>query len=137
MRVVPYLNFDGTCEAAFKYYERLFGGKLEALLTFASTPAAESVPADHRDKIMHARLVLGPGQELFGSDSPSGRHRPPQGLHITLQVPSVVEGERVFRGLADGGEVEMPFEKTFWSPGYGMVVDRFGTPWMVNVEAAG
>lgn len=137
MKVVAYLNFAGTCEAAFKYYERLLGGKIEALLPFASTPEAESVPADFRGKIMHARLVLAPGQELMGSDAPADRHRPRQGFHVSLMVDSIAEAERVFRGLADGGEVEMPLEQAFWVPRFGMVVDRFGTPWMVNVENAG
>jgi len=136
MKLVAYLNFDGQCEAAFKYYERLLGGKIEALLTFGSTPAAADVPPTHVDKIMHARLVLAPGQELMGSDSPPGRHESPKGMHVSLLLPSIAEGERIFRGLADGGTVEMPFEQTFWAPRFGMVVDRYGTPWMVNVEAA-
>ena len=136
MKIVAYLNFDGQCEAAFKYYERLLGGKLEALMTFGSTPAAEGVPPSHKDKIMHARLVLAPGQELMGSDSPPGRHQRPSGVHVSLLVDSIAEGERIFRGLADGGTIEMPFEQTFWAPRFGMAVDRFGTPWMVNCEVA-
>jgi PhnB protein len=136
MKIVAYLNFDGQCEAAFKYYERLLGGKLEALMTFGSTPAAEGMPPSHKDKIMHARLVLAPGQELMGSDSPPGRHLRPSGVHVSLLVDSIAEGERIFRGLADGGTIEMPFEQTFWAPRFGMVVDRFGTPWMVNCEVA-
>ena len=136
MKVIAYLNFDGQCEAAFKYYERLLGGKIEAMLTFGSTPAAEGVPPTYVDKIMHALLVLGPGQELMASDSPPGRHQSPKGMHVSLMVPSIAEGERIFRGLADGGTVEMPFEQTFWAPRFGMVVDRYGTPWMVNVEPA-
>lgn len=136
MKLVAYLNFDGQCEAAFKYYERLLGGKLADLMTFGGTPAAQGMPAMHADKILHARLVLGPGQELMGSDSPPGRHESPRGMHVSLTVPSIAEGERIFRGLADGGTIEMPYAETFWSPRFGMVVDRYGTPWMVSVEAA-
>lgn len=132
MQLVAYLDFDGQCEAAFKYYERLLGGKLEALLTFRSTPAAGDVPENRRDKIMHARLVFGQGQELMGSDGPPDRYQAPRGMHVSLMADSVAEGERIFRGLADGGTVEMPFEQTFWAQRFGMVVDRFGIPWMVN-----
>ena len=116
MKIVAYLNFDGECEAAFKFYERLLGAKLEALMSFGSTPAAEGVPPSHRDKIMHARLVLGPGQELMGSDSPPGRHQTPKGMHVSLMVDSIAEGDASSAGLADGGTVEMPFEHVLWAP---------------------
>lgn len=135
MQLSPYLVFDGQCEAAFKFYEQLLGGKIEAMMTNAGTPAESEVPTEWRDKILHARLKIG-DQVLMASDAPPGRYSKPQGLSISIQIQDVAKGERIFNALAENGTVQMPFGKTFWAAGFGMCVDRFGTPWMVNCDPA-
>lgn len=136
MQVNPYLSFDGQCAEALKTYAKVLGGKIEAMFTFGDSPAAGDVPPDWHDRIMHARLVVD-GQVLMASDSPGERYEKPQGTYISLNVDKPADGERIFNALAKGGTVKMPFGKTFWAEGgFGMLVDRFGTPWMVNCENA-
>jgi PhnB protein len=136
MQLTPYLNFDGQCAAAFKFYEQLFGGKILFLQTFGESPAKDQTPAEWQGKVMHATLAIG-NQQLMGSDAAPPHFEKAQGITIAINLASTTDGERIFAALAEGGVVKMPFEKTFWSPGFGMVVDRFGTPWMVNCETAG
>lgn len=131
MQVTPYLNFDGQCAAAFRFYEQLLGGRLEAMMTHGDSPIAEEVPPEWHDRILHARLALR-DQVLMGSDSPPGFHERPQGLHVSLQIEDPSDAERVFEALAEDGEVTMPMQRTFWAVRFGMVIDRFGTPWMIN-----
>jgi PhnB protein len=133
-----YLFFDGTCAEAMRFYEQVLGGKLEAMMTGAESPAAEHVPAERRDQILHASLVLDGDRRLMASDwmhaSPyPGMH----GFSVALGYPTVAQARRVFDELAQGGSVSMPFEKTFWAEGFGMLVDRFGTRWMVSGQSAG
>jgi len=133
MQVNPYLFFNGNCEAAFKFYQQVLGGKIEAMITHEGTPAADHVPAEWRSKIMHARLVTD-DQVLMASDAPPGHYQAPQGFSVSLNVSSAAEAERVFKALSEGGVVRMPLEKTFWAIRFGMCADRFGIPWMVNCE---
>ncbi|HKY61176.1 MAG TPA: VOC family protein [Gemmatimonadota bacterium] len=136
MKVNPYLNFDGQCAEAFRFYEKVLGGKIEAMITHGDSPIAGEVPSELHDLVMHARLVVD-GQAIMGSDSPPDRFQKPQGLFVSLDVEKSADAKRIFNALADGGSVIMPFEKTFWAAGgFGMAVDRFGTPWMVNCEKA-
>lgn len=135
MQVNPYLFFNGQCEAAFKFYEKLLGGKVEAMIPHEGTPAADQVPAEWRGKIIHARLVLG-DQILMGSDAPPDRHQKPQGFSVNVGVKDPAEAERIFHALMENGTVTMPFGETFWATRFGMLVDRFGIPWMVNCEKA-
>ena len=135
MQMNPYLTFAGQCEAAFKFYAKVLGGKIEAMLPHAGTPAAEHVPAEWRNKIMHARLVVG-DKVLMGSDAPPGRREEMKGFSVTLGVDDPKEAERIFGALAENGTVCMPLQKTFWASRFGMLVDRFGTPWMINCEQA-
>ncbi|MGA7295698.1 MAG: VOC family protein [Terriglobales bacterium] len=133
MQVNPYLFFDGQCEAAFNFYEKLLGGKIEAMIPHEGTPAANHVPAEWRSKIMHARLTFG-GQTLMGSDAPPDRQQKPQGFYVNISTEDLAEAERIFHSLEENGKVTMPFGETFWAAGFGMLVDRFGIPWMVNCE---
>ena len=133
MQLNPYLLFNGQCEEAFKFYAECLGGKIDGMITHAGTPAEEHVPAEWRNKILHARLVIG-DQALMASDAPPGRYNQPQGFSVSIQLKDRAEGERIFNALAQGGEVTMPFDQTFWAKGFGMCVDRFGIPWMVNCE---
>jgi PhnB protein len=135
MEVSPYLLFNGDCEAAFKFYEKHLGGRIEAMLTHEGTPAAEKVPADWRGKILHARMTVG-DQVLMASDAPPGRYSRPQGFSVSLGIRKQEDAERIFNALAENGSVTMPLEKTFWALRFGMVTDRFGIPWMINCEGA-
>jgi PhnB protein len=131
----PYLNFDGQCADAFKFYEQVLGGTIVMLQTHGESPMKDHVPADWHDKVIHARLAVG-GQVLMGSDVPPTHYAVPQGTLVSISVPEPADGERIFGALADRGKITMPFQKTFWSPGFGMCVDRFGIPWMVNSALA-
>ena len=135
MQVNPYLNFNGDCAAAFKFYERCLGGKIESIMTHGDSPIADQVPPAWRDAVLHARLTLG-NTVLMGSDSPPEHYRKPQGLYVSLQIDTAAEAERIFRELAHEGTVILPIDKTFWAERFGMLVDRFGIPWMVNCEGA-
>ncbi|MET4580196.1 VOC family protein [Ottowia thiooxydans] len=138
MQFTPYLNFDGNCADAFAFYKDLFKGTVVHQSTFGEIPDGPPIAPEHRDRIMHISLNVGQ-QTLMGSDSMpdadvcSGGYAKPQGLWVSIGMESVEEGRRVFDALAQGGQSSMPFQETFWSPGFGMVIDRFGTPWMVNV----
>jgi PhnB protein len=130
-----YLNFNGTCAEAFTFYERCFGGKIEFIQTFGESPMKDSVGPDQYGLVMHVTLKV-EGDTLMGSDAPPDRYEAPQGMYVSISPKSYADGDRIFTELAAGGNVEMPFQKTFWSPGFGMTTDRFGIPWMVNCEAA-
>jgi PhnB protein len=136
MRVNPYLMFNGRCKEAFTFYAECLGGKIEAMLPHAGTPAEGHVPAEWREKIMHARLALGE-DVIMGSDAPPGHFEQPKGFSVTLQLTDPAEADRIFQRLSDGATVTMPIQQTFWATRFGMLVDRFGTPWMVNCQPAG
>ena len=134
MQINPYLSFKGDCEAAFTFYERCLGGQLGTLFRYAGSPMADRVPSDWSDKVMHGSVTL-PGLELNGADvAPDSVYEEPQGFSLSIQIKDVAEAERVFRELAENGRIVMPLEKTFWAERFGMVVDRFGIPWVVNCE---
>ena len=133
MELSTYLNFNGECAAAFRFYEGLLGGRIEMMQTHGESPMKEHVPADWQDKVLHARLVLDQ-QALMGSDTPPDRYAAPRGIYVSLNVSDLTRAQQIFDALAKGGKVEMPFEKTFWAAGFGVVADRFGVPWMVNCE---
>ncbi len=98
-------------------------------------PGADQFPAETHKLIMHSRLSVGE-QVLMGADAPPDRYQQPKGINVSIHVKDTAEGERIFKALAENGTVTMAFEKTFWSPGFGMCVDQFGIPWMVNTEQA-
>jgi PhnB protein len=133
MEIAPYLNFNGDCGAAFKLYEKVLGGKIVTMQTHGDSPMKDQVPPDWHDRVIHVRLEAG-GLALMGSDAPPEQYSKPQGLYVSVSVPDAAEAKRIFDGLSAQGTVTMPFESTFWSAGFGMLVDRFGTPWMVNTE---
>lgn len=135
MKSNPYLGFNAQCEAAFKFYEQLLGGKITFMQTWGDSPACEHMPPEAHGSIMHATLDLGEST-LMGADSPPGSYEEPKGMHVVLHYKDKAESERVFQSLAEGGKVEMPFAPTFFAAGFGMCVDRFGIPWMVITEQA-
>jgi PhnB protein len=133
MFVNPYVHFNGQCEEAFKFYEQLLGGQIVDMRTYADMPAMGHLPAELGPKIVHARMLIG-DTVLMGSDAPPERFHTPQGFSVSLMVETAEEAERVFHGLEEGAAIIMPIEETFWAIRFGMLVDRFGIPWMVNCE---
>jgi PhnB protein len=131
-QLTPYLSFDGTCAEAMQFYARTLNAKLEALITFAETPVADTVPAGGRDRIMHAYLV-GDGFVLMAGDAPEeGKYELMKGISLTLTYDNAAKARPVFDALAEGGRVTMPFAETFWAEGAGMLIDRYGTSWIIN-----
>lgn len=127
-----YLFFNGNCAQAVRFYEATLGGKLEMMMTYAQSPQPEHCPAGSEDRIMHASLKID-GRSLMASDVPAGEsYAGMNGFSLSLNYSSVDEARRVFDKLAEGGKVTMPLGKTFWAEAFGMLTDRFGTPWMVG-----
>ena len=135
MQLSTHLNFNGQCEAAFKLYEKILGGKITFRMTWGEMPGADQFPAETHNLIMHTSLTVD-GQVLMGADAPPDRYQQPKGMTVSIQVKDTAEGARIFKALSENGTMTMPFDKTFWSPGFGMCVDQFGIPWMVNTEEA-
>ncbi len=135
MQLNSYLLFNGNCEEAFKFYEKVLGGKIEAMMTHAGTPAEAHTPLEWRDKIIHARMTVG-DRVLMGSDTPPPHYEKPAGFSVCLSPKVPAEAERIFHVLAENGTVKMPFGQTFWAFRFGMLIDRFGIPWMINCEKA-
>src|SRR5260221_5536007 len=131
MQVSTYLSFNGQCEAAFRFYEQCLGGRLGAIFRYAGSPMADQVSSDWQDKVMHGSVTVGE-QVLMGADVE--RYEEHKGFSLSVQIKSTTEAERVFRELGTGGSVLMPLEKTFWAARFGMLVDRFGIPWLINCE---
>lgn len=131
--VSAYLNFQGDCEAAFKFYERVLGARVGRIYRYAGTPLDATVPADWSDKVMHGSVTIGE-QLLMGADVGPDRYEAPKGFSLSLSLGSPADADRVFQELAEGGRVLLPLEKTFWAERFGMVVDRFAIPWMVSCE---
>lgn len=133
--VQPYLFFDGRCEEAIEFYRRALGAKVEMLMRFKDSPEPHqpgACPGGAEEKVMHASFRIGDAT-LMASDGRCQGRPAFQGFSLSLTVPSETEAERLFASLAEGGQVQMPLTKTFFSPRFGMVADRFGVSWMVHV----
>ena len=135
MKLSPYLSFNDECEVAFKFYEQCLDGKIDAMMTYGDSPMAEQTPPEKLDKIMHASITVG-DTVMMGSDAPPNYFEKPQGFSVSLVLTDPDEAERVFNALAENGTVQMPIQETFWAARFGMLVDRFGTPWMINCDLA-
>ncbi|WP_426702595.1 VOC family protein [Rhodanobacter sp. Col0626] len=134
MQLTSYLIFNGQAEAAFKFYETCLRGKITSMMRFGDAPGCEQMPEQTRDWLIHVRLEIG-DQMLLASDcSPSRPYDGIKGCSVSIQVDTMAEGERIFNALKENGTVQMPYEKTFWAARFGMLVDQFGVPWMVNCE---
>jgi PhnB protein len=134
MQINVYLSFDGRCREAFEAYARIFGGAIEFVQTWGDAPTADETPPERRGLVMHARLRLG-DRIVMGADAPPEWRTKPDGFSMSANVADVEEGRRLFDALAEGGEVKAAYAPTFWSQGFGMVVDRFEIPWMINCDA--
>jgi len=133
MDLNPYIMFKGDCEEALNFYEQTLGAKIESLMKNAGSPAEEHMPPEWREKVLHARFTID-GHVVMASDAPPGHQKEPQGFSLSLSFDDTAKGEEIFNKLAAGGSTQMPFGPTFWAKGFGMCVDRFGIPWMVNCE---
>jgi PhnB protein len=130
MKVDPYVYYNGECEAAFRFYEKELGAKIEMMLRYEDAPPEMPSSPESKKKIMHARLSLG-GATIMGSDAPQQHFDKPAGFSLSLTVNDPAEAERKFNTLCKGGSVNMAWSKTFFAKGFGMGVDQFGIPWMV------
>jgi PhnB protein len=131
MKLNPYLMFNGNCLEAFKFYEQCLGGTISNPFTYGESPMADQTPPEMQNHIMHLELVVD-GMVLMGSDCPPDMFQEPKGFHVCLLFDDIAKAETVFHGLAENGIVQMPIQETFWAHRFGMLVDRFCTPWMVN-----
>lgn len=135
MKLNPHLNFDGNCAEAYRFYEQHLGARTLFSITYGASPMAGEFPAEYADKIMHATIEIG-DVSVMGADSPPGYYQKPDGFCISLSFDDVAEAERVFSALAEKGKVNMPLQQTFWARKFGMLIDQFGIPWMVNCNEA-
>lgn len=137
MKVEPYLFFEGRCEEALEFYRKALGAEIVMIMRNKEAPEKPPpgmLPPGTDNKVMHASFVVG-DTTVMASDGMCSGQPAFKGVSLSLSVASVAEGERLFKALADGGQVRMPFGKTFWSPGFGMVADRIGVGWMINTMA--
>ena len=134
MSFAPYLFFSGNCREAFTQYQEIFGGEL-FMMKMSEAPADGPVPEGQADLIIHAALNVN-GALLMASDDPTGTGGPKSGIAVSYSATDTDDAKRVFEALADGGEVTQALAETFFSPSFGMCVDRFGIPWMINTDAA-
>jgi PhnB protein len=134
MKIEPYLTFYGRCEEALTFYQEKLGAEVVLKMRFDEAPqdVAQTAP-EHAKKIMHASLKIG-SSILMASDGDMSKPAAHAGFSISIQTEDVAAGEKAFNGLAEGGSIRMPWGPTFWALGFGLVTDKFGIPWMVNVE---
>jgi PhnB protein len=130
MKVEPYLFFDGRCEQALDFYKKTLGAKVEALMRFKESPNPEMNPPDSGDKVMHACIRIGDTQVMASDGNCTGKPTF-QGFSLTINAENRAEAEQRFNALAEGGQVQMPLNETFFAERFGMVADRFGVAWMV------
>lgn len=138
MQIVTSLSFKGECREAFEFYRGVLGGEITAY-PFGDGPPDMPIDPKYKDWLMHAWLQLD-GAALMGADIPPefapNIDKPKNGFDVTFHSKDIAECRRVFEALSAGGEVRMAFGETFWSPGYGNFIDRFGIPWMINAIPA-
>jgi PhnB protein len=131
MQVNPYLHYNGNCEEALNFYVKAIGAKIDVIMHVEGSPAAEQMPPSMAKKVLHGQISID-GEVIMASDAPPDYFEKMQGMSVALQIQDAAEGAKVFAALSEGGTVKMPFGPTFWSKGFGMCVDKFGAPWMVN-----
>jgi PhnB protein len=132
MKINAYLTFDGQCEQAFKFYENVLGGKIEAIIRFGEMPEGGDMPAESANNVMHALLTIGENV-LMGSDAPAPHFQKAQGVSVAINVDTPEEAERLFADLSkDATTMILPLTETSWAQRFAMFVDRFGTPWFLN-----
>ena len=135
MQLYTYLNYGGNCRQAFEFYERHLGGKITMLSTHAEQPGVKDIADDWKDAVLHARIEIG-GTTIFGADVPPDRFQPMRSAYLSLLLDSNEEAERIYALLAEGGQIFMKMEETFFAQRFAMLRDRFGTSWMLLHERA-
>ncbi len=136
MTIQPYLNFDGRADEAVAFYQKVFGAELQMLMRYKDSPdpyPEGMIPAGSEDKVMHMSMKIG-DSVVMGSDGRCSGAPSFQGFSLSYAATDAAEADRVFAALSDGGTAQMPMGKTFFSPRFGMVADRFGVSWMVIVH---
>jgi PhnB protein len=136
MPIQPYLMFNGRCEEAIEFYKQALGAQPQMVLRFKEAPDQSMMSPGNGDKIMHAALNIGDGVVLMSDGMCTGQHAI-EGFSLSFTVKDEAEATRTFNALADGGQVRMPLGKTFFSPSFGAVADKFGVGWLVHVEPTG
>ena len=134
MKLTPYLNFNGTCAEAFAYYEKHLGAKTTVSMTFGQMPAPATPPPGTENLVLHARIALGDTYLMASDVAPTMPWEPMRSAYLTLNVDSSAEAERIHTALADGGEIFMPLQETFYAHKFSMLRDKFGINWMVIHE---
>jgi PhnB protein len=134
MQVNPYLFYNGNCEEALSFYVKAIGAKIDVIMHVEGSPAAEHMPPEMAKKVLHGQFSID-GEVVMASDAPPANFSTPQGFCVSLNVDDPAEGERTFNALSEGGIIRMPYAATFWARGFGMCLDKFGIPWMVNCPA--
>ncbi|PZO09531.1 MAG: VOC family protein [Burkholderiales bacterium] len=132
IQLCAYLSYNGDCTEAMTFYAQVLGAKLEALITYGQVPGEMPVPPEHAERVMHAYLVHKDFAIMAGDAPPGVPYAGIQGCMLAITYPTAAEATRIFNALAEGGKVGMPLGETFWADTFGMVTDRFGTPWGVN-----
>jgi PhnB protein len=135
MKTNLHLGFSGNCDAAFAFYETVFGTKRLMTMKYGDAPAGVPTPGGSKDLIMHTSLQVG-SITLMGADAPPGRGQPLSGFHVSLEDTDEALVKRLFAALSEGGSVMMPLAQTFWAPLFGMCTDKFGVGWMISVHEA-
>ena len=131
--LATYLSFDGQCEAAFKFYEQVLRGHIKLLMHYKDAPPEIQCAPGSENRVMHVSLQVG-DRFLMGGDAPSQHFSKPQGFSVSISVDTPAEADRIFGELSADGQIRMPIGETFWAQRFGMLVDKFGTPWMINCE---
>jgi PhnB protein len=134
MQVEPYLFFEGRCDEALEFYRNVLGAEVTMLMRFKESPEPEMCLPGAENKVMHANVRIG-NTTLMASDGRCEGQPAFRGFSLSISLTDEAEAERIFSALSNGGEVQMPLARTFWSPRFGMVADRFGVSWMINVTA--
>jgi PhnB protein len=138
MQVEAYLFFNGDCEKAVEFYKRALGAEVEMLMRYKESPEPAPpgmVPPGSEDKVMHTSFRVGKTRVMASDDCSPQAAKKFQGFSLSISTPDAAAATKMFNALADGGQVQMPLGKTFWAPLFGMLTDRFGVGWMINVEA--
>jgi PhnB protein len=130
--VQPYLMFNGRCEEAIEFYRKALGAEVTMLLRFKDAPDPSMCPPGSENKVMHANLQIGEAT-ILASDGRCSGEMSFAGFSLSLTLKNAADADRFFAALSDGGQVQMPLDKTFFSPRFGMVADRFGVSWMIYV----
>jgi PhnB protein len=137
MKLNTYVNFtNGRCEEALNFYVKALGAKMVMLMHYSQAPQDCGSTKEMENKVMHGRIALG-DDFLMASDVPPGCGGAPAGFSVSISVETKEEGERLFQALSEKAEIRMPYAETFWATGFGMLVDQFGVPWMINCEKQG